>query len=232
MPFALIWTAAAFLCGSIPFGLIAARIGRVDLRSIGSGNIGATNVWRALGWRWGLSVFLLDALKGFAPVFLLDGCLASGGSPDLTGARQLGLAMAAGFAAALGHTFSPLAGGRGGKGVATGLGAAVALYQAWILAPLLVFALVLWLTRMVSAGSLSGALALALLGFLVPVALPSAPLAERIEGLRWFGLGACTLIFFTHKPNLKRILAGTENRIGRKPTQGRKGKSGPDDKRA
>lgn len=219
VPFALIWSAAAFLAGSLPFGLIAAHIRGVDLRGVGSGNIGATNVWRAMGWRWGLIVFLLDALKGFAPVYLLGLCVAAGGT-EMTAQKQVALAMAAGFAAVLGHTFSPFAGGRGGKGVATGLGAAVALYQVWILAPLLVFGILLGLTRMVSLGSLGGALVLALLGFLLPTSWPAAPQVERIASLKWFGLAAFLLIFLTHLPNIGRILRGTENRIGTKAAAG------------
>jgi acyl phosphate:glycerol-3-phosphate acyltransferase len=220
--FAVIWAGSAFLLGSVPFGPLIARTRGVDLRGVGSGNIGATNVWRALGWRYGLSVFILDALKGLAPVLLLDACIMAGGGPELAPQRQLALAMAAGFSAVLGHTFSPWVGGRGGKGVATGLGAAIGLYQLWILPPLAAFALVFMTTRMVSAGSLAAAALLGATAFAVPALWPGAPLAERVGGLKLFGLAATLLVFATHMPNIRRMLAGKENRVG-----GAKGKTRP-----
>src|SRR5262249_52987819 len=143
LPWVLI--AAAYVMGSIPFGVVVARARGIDLRKVGSGNIGATNVARALGRWWAVAVLLADAAKGFVPVFI---------------GRRLGLparmvALAA-LAAIIGHMFTIFLRGRGGKGVATSLGVGLAISP---LAALLGFGLYLTtfaLTRLSSVGSLLG----------------------------------------------------------------------------
>lgn len=213
------WLALGFACGSVPFGYLVARAHRIDLRTVGSGNIGATNVWRALGWRWGVTVLLLDALKGWAPValwlyvnsrsiapLLLSSDAAVQAQAQLHSAWHAPVAMLAGLAAILGHTFTPWLKFRGGKGAATGLGVVLALYGWWSLVPLGVFALALLAARMVSLGSMLGGLSLAVISFAVPALRPYWP----------FGAVAAVLVLWTHRSNIARIIAGTEARVGRK----------------
>jgi glycerol-3-phosphate acyltransferase PlsY len=202
-----LWLALAFLCGSVPFGWLVARARGVDLARIGSGNIGATNVARALGWGWGGTVLLLDTLKGLIPVAALTWCLASVSEASAPLAWRHPLLMLAGLAAVLGHTFTPWLGFRGGKGVATGLGVVLALYQWWVVVPLAVFGLTVLGTRYVSLGSILGSLTVGGLSFFVPALRPLWP----------FGLLTVVLVLFTHRENIRRLLAGREHRLGQKP---------------
>ena len=142
-----------YAVGSVNPASIVARLRGADLRAVGSGNPGATNAGRAFGWRVGLAVALLDIAKGWLPVMLflhVDAPVA---------------ALVAGVAAVLGHTTSPWLHGRGGKGVATSLGAILAVQPVWTLPVLVVFGLVLLVTHRVGLSSVAGALAL------VPAAL-------------------------------------------------------------
>lgn len=204
--FALIWLAVAFAAGSIPFGWIAARLKGIDIRSVGSGNIGGTNVWRTFGWQWGLPVLLADVAKGLLPLLALQSCLQAGGGAGLADSWQAPLAMCTGLAAVLGHTFTPWLRFRGGKGVATGLGVAVALFQAWVLIPLAVFALTVAVSRYISLGSMLAALSVAVMCLTVP----------RLNSYWPFGVLTAALIIYLHRSNLRRILQGTESKIGRK----------------
>ena len=185
--------AAAYLLGSIPFGLLLGRaLTGADVRRSGSGNIGATNVARSLGAGAGIATLLLDASKGALAAWI--------------GGRVLGPegAAAAGLAATLGHIFPLYLGFRGGKGVATGLGAFLVVDPYAALAAVAVFLLVVALTRRVSAGSLAGSLAL-------PFALFFREAAALIQVAGW----ACALlVLFRHRSNMTRLLAGTEPRIG------------------
>jgi acyl phosphate:glycerol-3-phosphate acyltransferase len=200
----------AFLLGSIPFGLIIARAHGVDIRSVGSGNIGMTNVWRTLGWKAGLAVFILDVLKGWLPVFLVALYLQTNMAAYVQNSNVLSvfttwshIPIVTGLAAVLGHTFTPWLRFKGGKGVATGLGVAIGLYQMWILAPLAVFLLTLFIRRTVSLSSVLAALVIGALAFLVP----------ELELLRAFGVLVALLILYTHRGNIRRILNGTENKV-------------------
>jgi glycerol-3-phosphate acyltransferase PlsY len=183
----------AYLVGSIPFGLLITRaLGLGDLRAIGSGNIGATNVLRTGNKGAAAATLVLDAAKGAVAVFA---------------ARALageGAAMVAALGAFLGHLFPVWLGFRGGKGVATGLGAFVPAAPLACLLALLAFAGVLALTRYVSLGSIAGALALppALLALDAP-----APLV-RVSVL------LALLIVAKHKDNIARLLQGSERRLG------------------
>jgi len=202
---AALWPVAAFLLSSIPFGWLAARLHGINIREVGSGNIGGANVWRALGWRWGLSVLAADALKGLLPTAGVMWWLAhSQAASAIAPSWHEPLVMLSGAAAVLGHTFTPWLGFRGGKGVATGLGVMLALYQAWALVPLAAFAVTLGLFRMVSLGSIVAALTLAAISVAVPSLRPLWP----------FGLLAALLVLYTHRGNIARLIAGTEPRIG------------------
>jgi glycerol-3-phosphate acyltransferase PlsY len=137
-----------YLIGSINPAAIIARVRGIDLRAIGSGNPGATNAGRAFGWPVGVLVAVLDIAKGFIPVFLLDHF----GHPVA--------ALVAGLAAVIGHISSPWLRGRGGKGVATSLGAVIAVQPWWALPVIAVFLVVVVITRRVGLSSVAGALML------------------------------------------------------------------------
>ena len=220
------WAAAAFASGSVPFGPIVARMNGVDLRKVGSGNIGATNVGRALGWKWGMAVYLLDALKGAAPV-LAAGAMAGvlGHPPEEIAARDLWCWLMMPIAAVLGHMFSPFVGFRGGKGVATGSGAMLAVYPI-LTGPLLVaiglWAVLLAATRYMSVASMAAAVS-------IPLTVAAAAMARTGTGTSDGELpighalpavivtaGVAFLVVLKHRPNIERLLAGTENRLGTK----------------
>jgi acyl phosphate:glycerol-3-phosphate acyltransferase len=188
----------AYLLGAVPFGYLLTRLaGRGDIRRSGSGNIGATNVMRLLGWRLALPVLLLDAAKGAAAVLL-----ARALAPD-----PVALQLAAGFAAMAGHSFPVFLGFKGGKGVATALGVLIPLGVSVALAAVLLFAAVVAATRYVSLGSITGALVLPLLFWLLPgYSLPHV----------YFGAAAALLVILRHHANIGRLLRGREARFGRK----------------
>ncbi len=184
---------AAFLLGSFPTGVVVARSKGVDVRKVGSGNIGATNVGRALGKGWAVFVLAIDAGKGALPVLLARHFLANPWAPAL-----------AGIAAVLGQVFSIFLRGRGGKGVATSLGAGLALAPPATLSCLGVFLLVFGTSRIVSLGSLA-----AMASFPLFLWLWGIGTAPRLA----FGLAIAALVTLRHKDNLKRIISKQEHRV-------------------
>jgi glycerol-3-phosphate acyltransferase PlsY len=187
----VLWCFGAFLCGSIPFGLLLVKLaGKGDVRHHGSGNIGATNVSRVGGKALGILTLLLDILKGFLPVFLAK--KFGWGDPALS---LLALS------AVLGHGFTPWLKFRGGKGVATALGAALAFRAATVLPALGVFIVLLLIFRYVSLGSLMAAVALPLL----LVWKGATPMVL----LLWAGLSL--MVILKHHENIRRLLKGTES---------------------
>jgi glycerol-3-phosphate acyltransferase PlsY len=186
--------AACYLVGSIPFSFLVARYwGVTDVRRVGSGNVGATNVMRSAGAVPGALALLLDVAKGVAAVL----AVARLGGLDLAG-----LAAAS---AVVGHTYPLWLGFRGGKGVATGAGAFLPLAPVATAVGLLVFAVTLAATRYVSAGSVAGSLALAIAAFLT----------GQPPGVAWAAAGVALLVVWKHRGNLARIAGGTESRLGR-----------------
>lgn len=181
-----------FALGSIPFGVILARARGIDLRKIGSGNIGATNTARALGKRSGGIVLALDAAKAYLPTAT---ALWLGLGPKV--------AAAAGGAAFLGHVFSPFLRFRGGKGVACGLGTFLALAPLATVLAALVFAGTFALTRIGALGSLLGGLAL-----LPALYLLRAPLVYRELAALMF-----IVILWRHRGNIARMARGREHRL-------------------
>jgi glycerol-3-phosphate acyltransferase PlsY len=187
---------AAFAVGTIPWGLLLARrVAGVDVRTVGSGNVGATNVSRVLGRRWFLVVFALDAAKGALPVLV---------APRLLGADSSAwTGVACGLAAVLGHVFNPFLRWKGGKGVATAAGVCGALAPVPALCALGVFLAVLAAARFVSLASICGAASLPpfalVLGSPTPVVV--------------FGVVAAAVVTLRHRANLGRIAAGTEPRV-------------------
>ena len=202
---------ASYLLGSIPFGLLVARwAAGIDLREHGSRNIGATNVARTLGMKWGALVLLLDALKGLLPVLLLPSALLATSDPAIDHLR-----VGCGLAAVCGHMFPCWLGFRGGKGVATALGVVSVLAPWATLAAFLVFAGILAATRYVSASSILAAVAFAVtqLALLLP-----QPFAATHWSLAVFSLAVPVLIIVRHRTNLVRLWRGEETKLGHKAT--------------
>ncbi len=189
---------ASYLIGAIPFGLIFSRIfSNVDVRTIGSGNIGATNVLRAAGKTAAILTLLADALKGYLPVFIVRHLF----NAEMT-------TVLAGAAAILGHNFPVYLKFKGGKGVATSFGVVLAV-SPWIgLVSLLawLFSAILW--RYSSLSALVAFACYPALTFLV-----SSPVSKPYQVLSLFIFG---MIYFRHRENIKRLIAGTEPRIGKK----------------
>ncbi len=195
--------AFSFFLGSIPFGILVARLfdPNVDLRSVGSGNIGATNVARAVGKAGGILTLFLDMGKGILAMALTGHFV--GGDIDLW------LAIVGG-AVFLGHVFPVHMDFRGGKGVATALGIVLFLSPVTALVLVLVFSLVVYFTRYVSLGSLCAAVALP----------PMMALLATSRHYLTLSLGMMFLVFFTHRDNIARLLAGEERKFrvsGREP---------------
>ncbi|NOX54787.1 MAG: glycerol-3-phosphate 1-O-acyltransferase PlsY [Planctomycetes bacterium] len=203
---ALAAVGAAYLAGSIPFGLLMGRlVAGVDIRTRGSGNIGATNVARVVGARWGLLVLILDFAKGALPTWGLPLLVAE---PD--GLASVHLRVVCGIAAVVGHMFPCWLRFRGGKGVATGAGVVLVLSPWATLAAVAVFAAVFGLSRFVSAASMLAALAF---GITELVLLWPTPFAADCWSLGLFSLLVPALIILRHRSNLVRLLKGQEPRM-------------------
>ena len=195
------FAAGAYILGSVPFGLLIGKMRGVDIRKHGSGNIGATNVFRTVGKGWGLLAFALDFLKGLLPVLaaarLFPGC------PHLP--------LAAGVSAVLGHMYSVFMKFKGGKGVATGFGMLVGLMPMLVLVAFAIFAVLVAAFRYISLGSIAAALFLA-----VAVWIPCGALGcKGADDLPLCVVITATCLFsvWRHRANIVRLASGTENRI-------------------
>jgi acyl phosphate:glycerol-3-phosphate acyltransferase len=190
----------AFLLGSIPVGYLAAKAKGIDIRTVGSGNIGATNVNRALGSKWGIAVFVLDVLKGLIPVLVARELIPQAMNGVVPQLWWIG----AGACALLGHMFSPWLGFKGGKGIATGLG--MVLGTAPMVAGIC-FAIFLGFmipTRYVSLSSIIGVIALPFVGWFVP--------GEPRELVPLYIL-LTLFVIWKHRDNIKRLRDGTESKF-------------------
>jgi len=188
----IILVVAAYLLGSIPTGLLLARAFGVDIRSTGSGNIGATNVYRTLGRKVGVMTLVGDCLKGLVPVMAARCLGVSGGWIALVG-----------LAAFLGHVYTIFLGFKGGKGVATALGVFLGISPVAVLAALAIFSLVLWKWRYVSLASITAAAAMPVLVTLIGQK-SSVPLMS---------LAIAAVVIHKHRENIERLRAGTENKF-------------------
>ncbi len=193
----------AYLLGSVPFGLIVARARGIDIRAVGSRNIGATNVFRCVGKPWGILTFALDFLKGLAGASLIP-CLASRltaaeGVPDPT------LALVGGAAAVVGHTWPLFAGFKGGKGVATGAGMLVAIVPAAVGLAFAAWLIVMAVSRYVSLSSVTAAMVLAALVW-VPRFCGHLPSSIVITAI-------AAVVIIRHRTNIARLANGTESRF-------------------
>lgn len=197
--FSITWVFLSYLLGSLPVGLLLAKIRGSDPRMIGSGNIGATNVMRAAGKTAGIITLAGDALKGFLPVWLA----IRFGLPE-------SVVAAAGFAAFLGHLFPLYLRFKGGKGVATALGVFLAFNYLAVLIDIAIFVVLLLKWRYVSLGSLVCAVLIPFLLLILKTPAPTPAPYIILCGIM------IVPIFIKHRENIRRLLAGTENRIGSK----------------
>jgi acyl phosphate:glycerol-3-phosphate acyltransferase len=185
----------AYLIGATPTSYLAGKVGRrIDLREHGSRNLGATNVYRVLGWRYAIPVGLLDIAKGVIPVIILG--------PWSNGPTWFPVTL--GVAAVLGHVFSPWVGFRGGKGVATAGGVFLALAPFAVVISLPIWAATLWFSGYVSVASLTVAVL-----FPIWVALTRPGETATV----WASVGLALLLVYSHRGNVWRLVAGTENRF-------------------
>lgn len=198
--------ATSYLAGSVPFGLLTAKlVAGTDIRKVGSGNIGATNVARTLGAKWGIVVLLLDALKGLLPVLFIPPLFVSPDSPVFDHVRVL-----SGVATILGHMFPIWLGFRGGKGVATSLGVILVLGPWSTLIAVAAFALTFLVSRIVALSSIVAAIAFGIAQF---VQLGSSAFTQEKVGLAIFSIAVPMLIIVRHWSNLGRILRGEEKKF-------------------
>ena len=205
---------ASYAIGSLPFGYFTARfVAGTDIRKQGSGNIGATNIARVLGTKWGMLVLLLDCLKGLLPVLLLPRLLVAHDEPSFV---HVQVQVLCGGAAIAGHMFPCWLGFRGGKGVATTLGVILVLSWEATLGAVAVFAVSFAASRIVSLSSMLAAIAFA--GCQLWLLGPH-PFSHQHWSLAAFSLFVPTLIVIRHRTNVMRILRGEEPRFraGRAP---------------
>lgn len=192
----LVFLLVAYLFGALPIGLLVGRMVKgIDVRDYGSGNIGASNVWRTMGPLWGTAVFLFDFCKGYFPAHL------AGRMHEVSS----WLPVLVGLAAILGHNFSPFLKFKGGKGVATSLGVVYGLSPLAAAIGFAVWGLCLFLTRYISVSSI------------VAAVITSAVLIVRSHDLPHilFALLVSLFVIVKHRPNMTRLKAGTEPKVGR-----------------
>ncbi len=202
-----------YLLGGIPTAYLVGRWRGVDIRRHGSGNVGGTNALRVLGWKWGVMVMAVDVAKGY---------LAADALPRLpvAGGESVYLALCGGLAAVIGHVLSPYLGFRGGKGVAAGAGMLLALAPLPAAIAAGAFFIGVFGTGIVSVGSLAASVALPVAAFLLDLyGVCLVPPAVRA-----LTVGLVPLVFYTHRANIRRLIAGEENRFRRFWERGGAGK--------
>ena len=192
---ALLAVTLGYLAGSVPFAFLLARKRGIDLRRVGSGNVGATNVLRATGARPAILALCLDAAKGSVAVLVAARLTAGPATP-----------IAVGLAAIIGHIYPVWLGFRGGKGVATAAGVFAVLTPAALGVAAAVFVLGVWVTRYISVGSIASAITLAV----------AAGAADVPGALAAGAAVAALIIIHRHCGNLARLIAGTERRVGQR----------------
>jgi len=198
----------SYLLGSIPFGFLAGRLAGIDIRQVGSGNVGATNVVRVLGKRYGYPVFILDVLKGFGAVKIAM-LVAPGKPPEWNSPEIFGILAA--ISSVLGHLYPPWLKFNGGKGVATSAGAILALAPVATLIGVAVWLIVFWLTGYVSLASVIAAMILPLVILFV-----SWHDQRQIKPLVYSSVCVAVIVVWRHRSNLVRLMRGTEPRFTRK----------------
>ena len=201
MPTAAVWLLASYLLGAIPTShLVSRTFAKIDLRKHGSGNLGATNLYRVLGWKYAIPVALFDIAKGAIPVLVF--------APRVSDSELF--ALACGMAAILGHVFSVFVRFKGGKGVATAAGVMLGLTPLALSLAAVTWVLVVLLTGYVSLGSIAAAAVLPFAVYLLEN--PKTP------ELLWMDVLIAAGVIVLHRRNIQRLLKGTENRFGRRAT--------------
>lgn len=198
----------SYLFGSIPFGYLAGRLVGIDIRQAGSGNVGATNVVRVLGKRFGYPVLALDVLKGFGAVKIAM-LIAPGRPPEWNSPEIFGILAA--MSSVLGHLYPPWLKFKGGKGVATSAGALFALTPVATLVGVAIWIIVFWLTRYVSLASMIAAGVLPIVILVV-----SSQDQNKRRPLVYSSACVATVVVWRHRSNLSRLMRGTEPRFTRK----------------
>jgi acyl phosphate:glycerol-3-phosphate acyltransferase len=199
----------SYLLGSVPFGYLAGRLAGIDIRKVGSGNVGATNVVRVLGKRYGYPVFAFDFLKGFGAVMIAM-LMTPERSPEWNSSETFGILAA--VSSVLGHLYPPWLKFKGGKGVATSAGALLALTPVATLIGISIWIIVFWLTRYVSVASLTAA-------GVLPIVLLVITWHDQNNGKPLVIASVCVaaVVIWRHRSNLSRLMRGTEPRFRRKP---------------
>lgn len=199
MPAAVLWLLASYFVGAIPTSYLLSRLfAGIDLRKRGSGNLGATNLYRVLGWKYAVPAAAFDIAKGAIPVVVF--------APQVSDSQLF--ALACGVAAILGHVFSVFVGFKGGKGVATAAGVMLGLAPLALAVSAVVWAVLVRLTGYVSLGSIAAAAVLPLAVYLLEDS--SSP------ALLWIAGAIAAGVILLHRRNIQRLLRGTENRFGRR----------------
>lgn len=204
----------SYLVGSIPNSIIISKLVKgIDIREFGSGNAGGTNVFRVLGWKWGILTILLDAFKGAIAVIViarlyLDNFPFNNITPfdDFTLVQII-----CGVAAVIGHVFTLFAGFKGGKGIATGLGVLIMIVTVDMALALAVFFIVVGLSRYISLGSLAAAISVPLI-----MIIRENIFGVDIQGYHTilpFVIVLALFVIYTHRSNISRILKGNERKI-------------------
>ena len=188
---------AAYLLGAVPFGLLIAKTKGVDIRREGSGNIGATNVFRVIGKGWGIFTFMLDALKGFVPAFFFP----------LIAATDPASGVLFGFAAILGHSFPVYLKFKGGKGVATSAGMLLGVAPLAVGIGFACWTICMVISRYVSLSSILAAVAVAITAWIDPKTILPVDVALTVLS---------ALVIWLHRANIRRLLNGTESRFGKR----------------
>ncbi|MCA9041496.1 MAG: glycerol-3-phosphate 1-O-acyltransferase PlsY [Planctomycetaceae bacterium] len=193
----------AYLCGSIPFAyLIGKGIGGIDIRTVGSGNVGATNIGRTMGMRWGILVLVLDAIKGLVPVGLFPYLFV-----DSTDPQFIHLKVIAAVGAIVGHMCPVWLGFRGGKGVATALGVVLVLSPYASLGALVAFLVAFAWKRIVSIASILAVIVFSITHFCL---MGQAAFSDIYWSLSLFAIAAPLLIIWRHRSNIGRLIRGEE----------------------
>ena len=190
---AVAWLIGAYLIGAIPFGFLIGKMRGVDVRTVGSKNIGATNVYRTVGHAWGFLAFFCDFLKGFLPTLAASSLFPHPSS----------LPVFVGLATVIGHTLTVFMKFRGGKGVATAFGMMVALATYPTLLAFAVFVVTVWLSHYISLGSILAAATLGVLVWFFPCLL----------AVRIIAVLVAVFVIVKHKSNIQRLMKGCENKI-------------------
>ncbi len=197
---------AGYLLGSIPTAIIVSKVFHgIDIREHGSGNAGATNVFRVLGWKSALLVMLVDVGKGVVATLYASQLVFAPVTVE-----PVYLKLLAGLAAVFGHIWTVFAGFRGGKGVGTAAGMLLALYPIAVLICLAIFVIVVYSTRYVSLGSITAAVSLPIVLLIMKQGFHKFVEPELMA----FSVFIAVLIVFTHRSNIRRLISGTENRFG------------------